>query len=161
VTEGLGFAHNSMMESFDPVPGSRNGIQPGKRGITGGGPVLFLRDQKLALMIGSPAGARKVTAITQALLNVADFGMSLPEAVAVPRIHVEDVPRTVIVEPHFPPDELVALAELGQHVRYEWYTARLAGVRVDEHGELEGGTDPRGDRGLVDVPASVGGQPAR
>lgn len=151
VTPGLGFPHNSLMESFDPVPGSRNGIEPGKRGITGGGPVLFLRDGKLALMIGSPAGARKVTAITQAFLNVVDFGMTLPEAVAAYRIHVEDVPRTVIVEPHSPPDELVALADLGQHVRYEWYTARLAGVRVDEAGGLEGGTDPRGDRGLVVV----------
>jgi gamma-glutamyltranspeptidase / glutathione hydrolase len=155
VTPGLGFPHNSLMESFDPVPGSRNGIEPGKRGITGGGPVLFLRDRKLALMVGSPAGARKVTAITQAFLNVVDFGMTLPEAVAAYRIHVEDVPRTVIVEPHFPPDQLVALAELGQHVRYEWYTARLAGVRVDDAGRLEGGTDPRGDRGLVVVEPSA------
>ncbi|MGH7485467.1 MAG: gamma-glutamyltransferase, partial [bacterium] len=133
------------------VPGSRNGIAPGKRGITGGGPVLFLRDGKLALIIGSPAGARKVTAITQAFLNVVDFGMTLSEAVAVDRIHVEDEPRTVIVEPHFAPDELIPLAELGQHVRYEWYTARLAGVLVDGEGRLQGGSDPRGDRGLVVV----------
>jgi gamma-glutamyltranspeptidase / glutathione hydrolase len=151
VTPGLGFPHNSLMESFDPVPGSRNGIEPGKRGITGGGPVLFLRDGDLALMIGSPAGARKVTAITQAFLNVVDFGMTLPEAVAAYRIHVEDEPRTVIVEPHFPPEVLVELAELGQHVRFEWYTARLAGVLVDRDGGLQGGSDPRGDRGLVIV----------
>ena len=56
-----------------------------------------------------------------------------------------------IVEPHFPPDELIALANLGQHVRYEWYTARLAGVLVEQDGRLQGGSDPRGDRGLVVV----------
>ena len=43
VTPGLGFQHNCHMIMFDPVPGRRNSIAPGKRPITGGGPVLFPR----------------------------------------------------------------------------------------------------------------------
>lgn len=152
VTPGLGFQHNCHMVMFDPVPGRRNSITPGKRPITGGGPVLFMKDRQPYLLIGSPAGARKVTALTQALLNLLDFGMSIQEAVSVDRIHVEDQPGIVIVEPHFDPEPLIGLARLGHRVRFEWYTARLGAVLRDPAtGALSGGTDPRGDRGLAVV----------
>jgi gamma-glutamyltranspeptidase/glutathione hydrolase len=148
VTPGLGFQHNCHMIMFDPTPGNRNSIAPGKRPITGGGPVLFQRNSQPWLLIGSPAGARKVTALTQATLNMLDFGMGPQEAVSVDRIHVEDEPGVVIVEPHFDPDTLMGLADLGFDVRFEWYTARLGAVERTETGKLRGGTDPRGGRGL-------------
>lgn len=152
VTHGLGFQHNCHMVMFDPVPGRRNSIMPGKRPITGGGPVLFMRQGRPFLLIGSPAGARKVTALTQALLNVLDFGMPIQEAVSVDRIHVEDEPGVVIVEPHFDPRELTGLAQRGHSIRFEWYTARLEAVLRDPAtGSLSGGTDPRGDRGMAVV----------
>jgi gamma-glutamyltranspeptidase/glutathione hydrolase len=152
VTPGLGFQYNCHMVMFDPVPGRRNSIMPGKRPITGGGPVLFMKDQQPFLLIGSPAGARKVTALTQALLNVLDFGMPIQEAVSVDRIHVEDQPGIVIVEPHFDPRPLIGLAHQGHRIRFEWYTARLEAVLRDPAtGALAGGTDPRGDRGLAVV----------
>ena len=152
VHPGLGFQQNCHMVMFDPVPGRRNSIAPWKRPITGGGPVLFMRDGLPYLVIGSPAGARKVTAIIQALLNIEDFGMDLPAAVAAERIHVEDQAMTVIVEPHFDPRALQGLARLGHRISFEWYTARLAGVMRDPlTATLVGGTDPRGDRGLAIV----------
>jgi gamma-glutamyltranspeptidase len=77
-----------------------------------------------------------------------DFGMGPQEAVSVDRIHVEDEPGVVIVEPHFDPDTLMGLADLGFDVRFEWYTARLGAVERTETGKLRGGTDPRGGRGL-------------
>ncbi len=152
VHPGLGFQENCHMVMFDPVPGRRNSIAPGKRPITGGGPVLLLRDGLPYLLIGSPAGARKVTAIVQTLLNVEDFGMDLGTAVAAERIHVEDQPMTVMVEPHFDPRVLQGLARLGHRIVFEWYTARLAGVLRDpDSGRLQGASDPRGDRGLAVV----------
>ena len=152
VHPGLGFQENCHMVMFDPVPGRRNSIAPGKRPITGGGPVLFTRNGTPYLVIGSPAGARKVTAIVQALLNIEDFGMDLPAAVAAERIHVENEPMTVLVEPHFDPQTLLGLARLGHRIEFEWYTARLAGVMRDPvSGTLTGGSDPRGDRGLAVV----------
>lgn len=148
VTPGLGFQHNCHMIMFDPTPGNRNSIEPGKRPITGGGPVLFMRDDDPWLLIGSPAGARKVTALTQATLNMLDFGMDPQEAVSAERIHVEDEPGVVIVEPHFDPEVLMGLAELGYEIRFEWYTARLGAIERTPNGTLRGGTDPRGGRGL-------------
>jgi gamma-glutamyltranspeptidase/glutathione hydrolase len=152
VTPGLGFQHNCHMVMFDPVPGRRNSIAPGKRPITGGGPVLFFREMTPYLVIGSPAGARKVTAIVQAILNVTDFEMDIQRAVSVDRIHVEDDRNTIIVEPYFEPATLVALAALGYHIRFEWYTARLAAVLRDaDTSTLVVGSDPRGDRGIAIV----------
>ncbi|MCI0679385.1 MAG: gamma-glutamyltransferase family protein [Actinobacteria bacterium] len=148
VTPGLGFQHNCHMIMFDPAPGHRNSIAPGKRPITGGGPVLFKREGQPWLLIGSPAGARKVTALTQATLNMLDFDMDPQTAVSVDRIHVEDEPGVVIVEPHFDPDTLMGLAEMGFDIRFEWYTARLGAVERTASGELRGGSDPRGGRGL-------------
>jgi gamma-glutamyltranspeptidase/glutathione hydrolase len=151
VTRGLGFQNNCHMVMFDPSPGNRNSIAPWKRPITGGGPTLFMRDGKVRLVIGSPGGALKATGLIQAFLNVESFGMPLQEAVAVDRIHAEDEPGTVIVEPHFEPRTLEELAARGQHIRFDWYTARVAGVLKTTTGELAGGTDPRGDRGLAVV----------
>ncbi len=151
VNPGLGFQHNCHMDMFDPVPGHRNSIAPWKRPITGGGPTLFMKGGEVFLLIGSPAGARKVTALIQALLNVIDFGMPLQEAVSVDRVHTEDQPRTVVVEPHFAPTPLLGLARLGHHIHFDWYTARLAGVLRHPDGRLDGGSDPRGDRGLAVV----------
>lgn len=152
VHPGLGFQQNCHMVMFDPVPGRKNSIAPGKRPITGGGPVLFLRNGSPYLVIGSPAGARKVTAIVQALLNIEDFGMDLQSAVAADRIHAENQPMTIIAEPHFDPKALLGLARLGHRIEFELYTARLAGVLRDPAtGTLSGGSDPRGDRGLAVV----------
>jgi len=151
VTQGLGFQHNCHMVMFDPTPGSRNAIAPWKRPITGGGPTLFMRDGEVRLVIGSPAGALKATGLIQALLNVEQFGMPIQQAVSVDRIHAEDEPSTVVVEPHFEPRVLEQLAAMGHRIRFDWYTARLAGVAKTDSGALAGGTDPRGDRGLAIV----------
>jgi gamma-glutamyltranspeptidase/glutathione hydrolase len=151
VNPGLGFQHNCHMSMFDPVPGRRNSIAPWKRPVTGGGPTVFLRDGHVFLVIGSPAGARKVTALIQAVLNILDFDMPLQTAVSADRVHTEDEPRTVIVEPHFLPRPLLGLARLGHRIRFDWYTARLAAVMRHPDGRLEGGSDPRGDRGLAVV----------
>jgi gamma-glutamyltranspeptidase/glutathione hydrolase len=151
VTPGLGFHHNCHMIGFDPVPGRRNSIAPWKRAVTGGGPAFFLKDGKMWLAIGSPAGSRKVTAIVQALLNIVDFGMSPQEAMSVDRIHVEDDPMRIFVEPGFDSEALLGIADKGFDIELEWFTARLTGVMRHEDGSLEGGVDPRSDRGLVVV----------
>jgi gamma-glutamyltranspeptidase / glutathione hydrolase len=152
VTPGLGFIHNNHMIAFDPTPGHRNSIAPWKRPLTGGGPTILRRDGEVTLAIGSPAGARKVTAQTQAIMNMSDFNMGVQDAVSVDRIHAEDEPMTIIVEPFFPQATLTELAHLGHRIRYEWYTARLTAVsRNPMSGHLEGGSDSRGAGGLAVV----------
>ncbi len=150
VTPGLGFMHNNHMIQFDPNPDSANSIQPGKQANGGTAPVFVFRDDELVLAMGSPAGGRKATAMAQVLVNFEDFKMPIQQAVSVDRIHAEDLPLLVSLEPLFDPRAAVALARNGHRISLETYTARVQAVSRDpKTGALEGGTDPRGDRGLA------------
>ncbi|MBI4280004.1 MAG: gamma-glutamyltransferase, partial [Armatimonadetes bacterium] len=150
VTPGLGFMFNNDMASYDPIPGRRNSIAPGKMPVTGGAPTIFLQDGQVVMVIGSPAGPRKVTALVQAVLNVRYFGMGMAEAVAAERIHCEG--EVVFAEPSFPEEKVEALVGLGHRVERSRYTARLAAIlRNPQTGRLEGGSDPRGGGGLAAV----------
>jgi len=148
VTPGLGFMHNNHMSMFDPRPGYPNSLAPGKIPVTGGSPTIVLKDGKPFLVVGSPAGARKATGIVQTIVNVIDFGMDAQTAVSVKRIHAEDAPGQIIVEPDFPDETATALEKLGHTVVRSPYTARMALVVQDPAtGRLEGGADPRSGAG--------------
>jgi gamma-glutamyltranspeptidase/glutathione hydrolase len=159
VTAGLGFLYNNDMQAFDPVSGHRNSIAPGKMPVNGGAPTILLQEgadadrPAVTMVIGSPAGARKLTAELQGIVNVIDFGMGMQEAVSVERIHSEDEKRVVIVEPSFPEDVAAALERMGNEVRRDRYTARLSAIWRDPvTRRREGGADPRGGGGLAEVP---------
>jgi gamma-glutamyltranspeptidase/glutathione hydrolase len=152
VTPGLGFLYNNDMHAFDPVPGDPNSIAPGKRAVNGGGPTILLRDGRPVLIVGSPAGARKVTAICQAILNVYEHGMSIQGAVSTPRFHAEDQRRLIVLEPTFPRGTAEGLERLGCRVQRDAYGARLSAILRDpSSGALEGGADPRGGGGLAEL----------
>lgn len=114
--------------------------------------MFVFKDGGLFIGMGSPAGGRKATAMAQVVANVVDFGMPIDVAVSVDRIHSEDIPEVVSIEPHFDPRTAVELAGRGHRVIIEGYTARVEAVLRDPvTSVLSGGTDPRGDRGLAVV----------
>jgi len=152
VTPGLGFQYNNDMDAFDPLPGRNNSIAAGKMPVNGGAPSILLKDGQVAMVIGSPAGALKLTAEMQAIVNVIDFGMGMQEAVSALRIHSEDEKRAIVVEPSFPAELAADLEALGNTIRRDRYTARLSAIWRDPGtGRLEGGADPRGGGGLAEV----------
>lgn len=148
ITPGLGFMHNNHMSMFDPRGGFRNSLAPGKIPVTGGSPTLVLKDGRPVIAVGSPAGARKATGIVQTIVNVVDFGMDAQQAVSVKRVHAEDVPGQVILEPDCPADLIAGLQKRGRTVVRSPYTARMALVTRDpQTGRLDGGSDPRAGGG--------------
>jgi gamma-glutamyltranspeptidase/glutathione hydrolase len=152
VTPGLGFLYNNDMNAFDPAPGDPNSIAPGKRAVNGGGPIVLLQDGQAVLVIGSPAGARKVTAITQAILGVYEYGMSIQGAISAPRFHAEDQRRLIVLEPTYPQSTATALEKLGSTIERDGLGARLSAVLRDPAtGALKGGTDPRGGAGMAET----------
>jgi len=54
--------------------------------------------QQLFLVLGSPGGPRITTAVYQVISDVIDQGMSLPEAVAAPRLHAQALPDLLYLE---------------------------------------------------------------
>jgi gamma-glutamyltranspeptidase/glutathione hydrolase len=152
VTPGLGFIYNNGMCMFDPRPGRPNSIAPGKRPISGGGPVVVLEQDRVRLALGSPHGGRKVSAMAHVLTGLLDFGLSPAAAVASPRVHGEHDRHELRVDPFFPRDVAGELERLGYRVREDAYGGRVCLVAVDpETGRASGASDPRGGGGLAEL----------
>jgi len=152
---GLGFLLNDEMDDFAARPGEpnqfglvqgeRNAIRPNQRPLSSMTPTIVLRDGKLFLLVGAPGGAYIPSAVTQAILNVIDFGMNPQEAVDAPRIHHQWLPDTLRCEKGISPDTVALLRARGYDVDDSpaVVLAQVEAIRA-EGGWLEGGTDGRG-----------------
>ena len=84
-----GILMNNGIMWFDPRPGGPNSIAPGKRPLSNMCPTIVeLADGRRA-GLGASGGRRILPAVAQLLSFLADFGMSLDEAVHCPRINVD------------------------------------------------------------------------
>ena len=155
VTAGhLGFLLNDEMDDFAAkvgVPnmfgvlqGSANAVGPGKRPLSTMTPTIVLKDGKLWLVLGSPGGPTIVTTVANILIDVADYGLNIQQAVAAPRFHQQWMPDEVFMEPdRFSPDTLRLLAAHGYHIS-EGDRGDAECIEVDQaSGELLGASDPR------------------
>ncbi len=85
-TPGLGFAYNSNLDAFDYAnPLGPFFIAPGKVPTTTLAPTIVLKDGTPFLVLGSAGSERIVPSIALVLSGVADRGLGLREAVAMPR----------------------------------------------------------------------------
>jgi gamma-glutamyltranspeptidase/glutathione hydrolase len=86
VVPGHGFLLNNELTDFDPVPPHPNAPEAGKRPRSSMSPTLVFRDGEPVLALGTPGGATIITTVLQTMLGVLDFGQTLPEAIAAPRV---------------------------------------------------------------------------
>ncbi len=91
VVPGRGFLLNNELTDFSfgpPVPGvvDPNLPAPGKRPRSSMSPTIILSNGKPYLALGSPGGSTIITTVLQILVDEIDLGMSLPQAIAAPRI---------------------------------------------------------------------------
>ncbi|MGZ5151250.1 MAG: gamma-glutamyltransferase, partial [Burkholderiales bacterium] len=150
VTPGLGFNYNNSMKLFDPIPGRKNSIAPGKARTTGMVPTMLLKDGKPVLIAGAPGGSVIISATLQAILNVIDFGMSPVEAVTVPRIHCEG--KGIQAEATIQGAVIAELRAMGHKVVHSPHSFEpmmsRAHVISTLGGKMRGGADPRGGAGV-------------
>jgi len=106
---GAGFLLNNEMDDFSAKPGTpnqfglvqgeNNAIAPGKRMLSAMTPTIVLDEfARLLMVTGTPGGATIITTVFQTLSNVIDFGMSVSDAVAAPRVHHQHLPDQITVE---------------------------------------------------------------
>jgi gamma-glutamyltranspeptidase/glutathione hydrolase len=100
VVPGRGFLLNNELTDFDKVPPHPNAPAGGKRPRSSMAPTIVLRQGRPVLALGSPGGSTIITTVLGLLVEVLDFGRSLPEAIAVPRASQRDTPDT-LAEPAF------------------------------------------------------------
>ncbi|HZG04048.1 MAG TPA: gamma-glutamyltransferase [Streptomyces sp.] len=102
---GRGFLLNNELTDFDFTPLSQevdgpNLPGPGKRPRSSMAPTIVLEDGEPLLALGSPGGSTIITTVLQTLVNRLDLGMTLPQAVAAPRLSQRNT-ATTLAEPAF------------------------------------------------------------
>ena len=102
---GYGFLLNNEMTDFDFAPSSPGAYDPnlpagGKQPRSSMGPVIAFRDGTPVFSVGAAGGSTIPTTILQTIVNHVDFGMSLPAALAAPRVSQRNAP-TSLAEPDF------------------------------------------------------------
>ncbi len=84
-----GWYLNNSLGEVELTAEGFHGLKPGTRLVSNMAPTVARRGDGSILSIGSPGASRITTAVAQVLLNFLHLGMSLSEAVAHPRLHVE------------------------------------------------------------------------
>ncbi|MGO0691904.1 gamma-glutamyltransferase [Pseudomonas guariconensis] len=157
VVKGAGFLLNDEMDDFSAKPGAANAfgvvggdanaIEPGKRMLSSMSPSLVTRDDKVALVLGTPGGSRIFTSIFQVMNNLYDYDMPLEKAVAAQRVHHQLLPKdTIYFDSYAPLTGQVAdeLKKMGYVLEDQgWEMGDIQAIRVTGE-KLETASDPRG-----------------
>jgi gamma-glutamyltranspeptidase/glutathione hydrolase len=154
----LGFFLNNEMDDFSSKPGEANyfgltgseanSIAPGKRMLSSMTPTIVEKDGKPFMILGSPGGSSIITSVLQTILNVAEFGMTMQQAVNAPRFHHQWLPDEVVVEPgRFSKELLDTLAAKGYIINEKTtpVIGKVDAVLFLPGGGKEGAADKRGD----------------
>lgn len=102
---GYGFLLNNEMTDFDFAPPSPGAYDPnlpagGKQPRSSMGAVIALAGGQPVFSVGAAGGSTIITTILQIIMNHVDFGMSLPDALAAPRVSQRNS-ATSLAEPDF------------------------------------------------------------
>jgi gamma-glutamyltranspeptidase/glutathione hydrolase len=156
VVPGTGFTWNNCVSLMDPVPGRPNSLEPGRARASAVSPTIVSKNGEPRIVIGAPGGWSISSAVSQAISNLVDFGMSPVEAACAPRFHSEGDP--VYCELRVPRRTVDALRARGMNVEpslrnYERAFAKVQIATRDEHG-FRGASDPRKDGGSAVVSRS-------
>ena len=151
VVPGTGIHLNNMLGEYDLNPGGAE-ASPGRRLTSMMAPSIALRGTSPRLVVGSAGSIRLRGAILQLVVNVVRHGMPVEEAIAAPRVHVDD--GHVHCEGGADQNELDRLERLGYELirwrRRNLYFGGAAAVEVREDGSLHAAGDPRrGGHGIV------------
>ncbi len=159
VVPGTGMLLNNEMDDFAAKPGFPNGyglvqgeanaVSAGSRPLSSMTPTLVFKEGKPWVATGSPGGSRIITAVTQTLLNLMAFDMTLGMATSSPRIHHQWMPDMAMVEPGISEDT-IRILEKSKHkiLRSNSTIGRVNSVQIED-GWFYGYADPRRPGGHV------------
>ncbi len=126
VLPSSGVLLNNEMDDFSTQPGAANAfglvqgepnkIEPGKRMLSSMTPTIVVKDGALRAVVGSPGGPTITTTVLQIIRAVVDYGLSMDEAVAAPRVHHQWQPDKIWAESGIGPELQAGLEALGHEV---------------------------------------------
>jgi gamma-glutamyltranspeptidase/glutathione hydrolase len=96
--------------------------------------------------VGTPGGSTIITSVFQTIVNVIDYGMSMQQAVNMPRFHHQWLPDKITVEHSgFGYEVMEELKRRGHILGTKDAIGRVDAIERDAPGRLHTGADPRGD----------------
>jgi len=164
VVEGAGFILNDEMDDFSLKPGvpnaygvvgsTANEIQPGKRMLSSMTPTILLKDDKVAMAVGTPGGSTIFTSVFQTILNIVDFDMTPDDAIGATRFHHQLLPPDMIYFGATRPLREETISALGDR-GYRTSAHKYGDVQViyDDGETVRAASDPRnrGESRVIDV----------
>jgi gamma-glutamyltranspeptidase/glutathione hydrolase len=142
-----GFLLNNQLTDFSLNPNSNsrpdlNRVEPNKRPRSAMSPTMvFDRNNKLLLVVGSPGGSRIVSYVAQTIVGVLDWGLDIQQAINLPKVTNRNdytaLEKNTLAEKLREP-----LTALGHEIKIIDLNSGLHGVQI-KNGKLIGGVDPR------------------
>ncbi len=156
VVSGAGFILNNEMDDFSAKPGApnlygaiggkANAVAAGKRPLSSMTPVIVTKGGKTWLVAGTPGGTTIPTSVFQVIVNVAEFGLPLQEAVQSKRFHHQWSPDKIFIEEGALTEEVIQkLTAMGHIVEVRDPIGRVEAILRLPNGLWQGVADERGD----------------
>jgi gamma-glutamyltranspeptidase/glutathione hydrolase len=149
MVEGTGiWLNNSLAYSTFEPKGNPMDAHAGRHKLSGDCPTILLRDGKPWIALGTPGGHTIGQTVPQIIMNVVDFRMDLPAAVAAPRISFAQ-PDVLLVERTLSPEVQKALAARGHALREVVALGNATALSIEYGADgrpsrFVGAADPRG-----------------
>ncbi|KAL2408003.1 Glutathione hydrolase proenzyme [Exophiala dermatitidis] len=139
------FSIPGSSNAFGFVPSPSNYIRPGKRPLSSISPTIVeYPDGSLYYVIGAAGGSRIITATIQNLVHVLDQNLTVPEALAQPRLHDQLIPNQVSFEYAYNNETVAFMKSRGHNVT--WIApgqSTAQGLRRLSNGTFEAAGEPR------------------
>jgi gamma-glutamyltranspeptidase/glutathione hydrolase len=156
IVPGTGVVLNNEMDDFSIYPGQpnafglvgaeNNSVAPRKRPLSSMSPTIVLDEGGKPIMtLGAAGGPKIITQVLLTIIRVIDFGESLPNAVAGPRIHHQWRPNVLMHERDVDAKLIESLRQRGHNVEDIGSGGREQAIGLTADGELIGVADPRAD----------------
>ena len=160
VVGGAGFFLNNEMDDFTMraghanyyglVQSDANLVGPGRRPLSSMTPTIVIDSTgALLAVLGSPGGAKIITAVSQVIMNLVDFDMDVRTAVDAPRVHHQLLPDRLRFETDgVDAISLGSLAQMGHDIYpNSGYFGSVQLIVRTPDGVLHGASDPRNKDG--------------
>lgn len=141
------------MDDFSAQPGvaniyglvgsEANAIAPGKRPLSSMSPTLVLKDGKPIMSLGAAGGPTIISQVVQVLNNNLRLGMTLPDAVAAPRVHHQWRPDALFLEKTVSTGDREQLVNLGHKVKTLGPYGSTQAIGLNAKGDFVAVSEPR------------------
>ncbi|KAK6501406.1 hypothetical protein TWF481_009246 [Arthrobotrys musiformis] len=139
------FSIPGSSNAFGFIPSPANFIKPFKRPLSSiTATIAETADGTLDFVVGAAGGSRIISSTIQNIINMVDYGRSIPESLATPRLHDQLTPNTCVVERSFDNSTAAYLRDLGHVITYIPDAQSAAqGLRRLNNGTFEAAGEPR------------------